>query len=257
MGLKFVTNIILICLISLLPLKGYGAEKPAITAIEKPVGRDAPFLDKGPAPEMAAMPIIQKLENGILRFDNMTINKQEGYVRVNGEINMDEGLVEYLACGPYGKLHESILKLDVVPYYLQIALLLIDLEPGNNPLEFQGQQRAPKGDLVELWISWEGKNKIKVGCRAEDLIFNNKTKNKMQHTHWIFTGSQILDGRFMADVEQSIAATYHDPFAMFDHPLETGSDDTIYFVNKEVVPPKGTPITFEIRPLPPLKAIKK
>ena len=257
MGLKFFTKIILTCLLVLLPLNGYGTEKPEIAVMEKPAGRDAPFPDKRPTQEDAALPVIQKLSNGVIRFDNIIISKQDGYVRVNGEINMDEGLVEYLACGYHGKLHESVLKLDVVPYYLQIALLLIGLEPGNNPLEFQGQPRTPKGDFVELWSSCEDKDKKKVSCRAEDLVFNNKNKKVMRHTHWIFTGSQILDGRFMADVEQSIAATYHDPFAMFDHPFETGSDDTIYLVNNEVVPPKGTPVTFEIRPLQPLRPVKK
>ena len=53
----------------------------------------------------------------------------------------------------------------------------------------------------------------------------------------------------MAQVEHSIAATYHDPFAILDHPLPTGADDTLYYANKEVVPPKGTPVTFVVKAL--------
>ena len=51
----------------------------------------------------------------------------------------------------------------------------------------------------------------------------------------------------MAQVEHSIAATYHDPFAILDHPLPTGADDTIYYVNSKLVPPKGTPVTFIVK----------
>ena len=70
----------------------------------------------------------------------------------------------------------------------------------------------------------------------------------MPRTHWVYTGSRIIDGRFIAQVEQSVVATYHDPFAMFDHPLATGMDDTLYYVNKQTVPPKGTPVTLVIKP---------
>jgi len=145
----------------------------------------------------------------------------------------------------------KVLKLDVDPYYLQIALLLIGLEPGNKPLEFQGDPSIPEGDPVDIWVSWTNKDKKTVRHRAEELIFNKVAKKTMKHTHWVFAGSQVIDGKFMAQVEHSIASTYHDPFAILDHVLSTGGDDTVYFVNKTVVPPKGTPVTFVI------KSIKK
>ena len=210
-------------------------------------GRDAPLWDKGNDREFGGVPMIRKIREGILRVGNITVNKRGRYVTVKGEVNMQEGLVEYLACGPRGKLHESVLKLNVDPFYLQIALLLIGLEPGNKPLARQGDPGMPDGDPVEIWVTWAGKKKKMIKHRAEDLIFNKTAKKTMEQTDWIFTGSQVIRGRFMAQVEHSIVATYHDPFAIFDHPLPTGSDDRLYYVNSEIVPPKGTPVTFVVK----------
>jgi hypothetical protein len=193
------------------------------------------------------VPAIRKLSDGKFQIDNIVVSKPEGSVSAPGAVNMDEGLIEYLACGPAGKLHESVLRLDVKPYYLQIALLLLGLEPGDKPLEFQGAEGVPEGDPVEILVSWEKEGGKMVEHRAEELILNSLTKKPMKRTHWVFAGSKIVDGKYMAQIEQSIAATFHDPFAIFDHPLATGTDDTIYFVNQDTVPPKGTPVVFTVK----------
>lgn len=212
-------------------------------------GRDAPIWEKGPKQNPVTTPAIEKIGPGILRIGKVIVNKPEGFVEVPGKVNMQEGLIEYLACSPYGKLHESVLMLDVDPYALKIAMLLMGLEPGNKPIAHQGASETPEGDPVEIWISWQNEKKQPVDHRAEDLILDTKTGKPMPHTVWVFTGSQIQNGRFMAQVEHSIAATYHDPFALLDHTLPTGADDTLYHANSAVVPPKGTAVSFRIKPL--------
>jgi hypothetical protein len=228
---------------------GQCAEKAKRKDMPKPPkGRDAAWIPKG-EPEKIEPPVIKKLGEGVFLVGNVTVNKPEEYVSVNGAINMDEGLVEYLACGPMGKLHESVLVLHAQPYHLQVALLLLGLKPGVKHLDRQGGAGVPDGDPVRIWVSWRTKDQKEIRKRAEDLIFNIKEKKAMQRTHWIYTGSEIINGRFIAQIEQSIIATYHDPYAMFDHPLATGTDDTLYYVNKQTVPPKGTPVTLFIEPL--------
>lgn len=230
------------------PAAAGGGKRPGAAAVAPP-GRDAPLFNPEEAAETAkAIPIL-KTGPGIFKIGALLVNKLEGTVSVKGRVNMNEGLVEYLACGPRGKLHESVLVLDVEPYNLQIALLLIGLEPGNKPISAQGASELPKGDPVELWVSWQDDKKQTVRQRAEALIFNRVVGRPMRRTHWVFSGSQIMDGRFMAQMEQSIAATYHDPFAILDHPLPTGDDDTLYFANTRVLPPVKTPVTFVIRAL--------
>lgn len=195
--------------------------------------------------QLTGLPVISKMDDGRLRLGDIIIDKKNQSASVQGVINMQEGLVEYLACAPYGKLHESVLQLYVHPYYLHMAMLLIGLEPGNRPLEYQGAAEKPVGEPVDIWISWKDGNGKLVKHRAEELLLVRDTP--MQQTPWIFTGSVFNLDRFMAQVDGSIVAVYHDPVAILDHPLSTGNDDTIFFVNKKRVPAKGTPITFTVQ----------
>ena len=121
------------------------------------------------------------------------------------------------------------------------------LEPKGG-LEYQGDPSSPQGDSVEIWVEWEVNGK-KERHRGEDLVFNIPTKRPMTQTPWVFTGSKIVKGTFMANVEQSLIATYNDPFAIINNPLPTGADDTVYRVNENIVPERGTPITVIIKPI--------
>lgn len=208
-------------------------------------GRDAPLWDKNNNNQ--AIPFIKKLDDGVLKVGNIIVNKNKGSVLIQGNVNMQEGLVEYLACGTYGKLHESVLRLDSEPFHIQIALLLLGLEPGDKHLDMQGAHGIPDGDPIDIQVSWLNEDKQTIIHRAEDLLLNVKTGQVMKRTHWVFTGSQIIKGKFMAQVEHSIASTYHDPYAIIDHPLKTGTDDTLYFANNMTLPPKGTMINFIIK----------
>ena len=206
-----------------------------------------PPQDEGPP----AKPQVEKLGDGRYRIGTVEVDQNKREVYLPGQINMDEGLVELFACGPRGKLHESVLKLDVVPYHLQVALLLLGLSPGKG-VEFQGDTSIPTGDLVEVWVEWDQPDSPASSPkverhRAEELIFNLKTEKTMERTDWVFVGSKIVDGRFMAQVEQSLITTFHDPYTILDNPLSTGGDDTLYIVNKEVVPVRETPVRMTLK----------
>jgi len=155
---------------------------------------------------------------------------------------MDKGLLEYLIVGETGKVHESLLRTRVEPYSLQIALLMIGLEGSTNPLMEQGDPRKPEGDPVSIWIQWKKGGRTE-SLRIEQWVFNKADGSPMKPTEWIFTGSIISDGVFMAQVEKSIVAVFHDPVAIIDNPLPEGASDEIWFVNESKVPPVGTEVT--------------
>ena len=81
------------------------------------------------------------------------MDTQARTVTCKGVINMDEGAIEYLAVAPGGKTHESLLRVDVRPLHLQVALLMLDLEP-KNVLKFQGDPATPQGAPVEIKVRW-------------------------------------------------------------------------------------------------------
>jgi hypothetical protein len=156
-------------------------------------------------------------------------------------VNMSKGLVELLACGEMGKKHESVLVVEAAPEHIQVGLIVLGLEPVGG-LEFQGDPETPRGDSVWIWAEWwvDGEHTL---VRGEDLVHNYATKQPMQHTHWVFSGSEIVDGVFAASMEQSIVTTYHDPYTIIDNPLPSGADDTLYGANEGFVPEVGHPVT--------------
>lgn len=188
---------------------------------------------------------IVKLSATTYKIGNILLDVENRQIRLPGEVNMEKGIIELLACAPGGKMHESVLVVDIVPYHLQVSLLLLGLTYGDN-LQFQGDPNTPQGDSVEVWISWQWEN-IDHKVRGEDLIFNLVSKKTMDHTFWIFSGSRIVNGTFMADVEGSIITTFHDPYTILDNPLPGGGNDELYVVNQNLVPPKGTPVEVFIK----------
>lgn len=190
-----------------------------------------------------SQPSIQMLQPGIFDVGGCTIIKEHSRVEFPAIINMKEGLLEYLIVSSSGKLHESLLSTKIEPFALQIALLLTGVEGSTNPLAMQGQAAKPEGDLVNIWLSWVEQGQEKK-IRIEQAIFaDNKPAIDIP---WVFTGSVIIDGVFMAQVEKSIVAVYHDPTALIDHQMESGASDEVWQVNSAIVPEVGTSVKVTI-----------
>jgi hypothetical protein len=167
-------------------------------------------------------------------------------VEFDAVVNMNEGLLEYLIVGNGGKTHESLLRTEAEPYNIQIALLMIGLEGTMNPLSEQGDPRIPEGNPVTIWLRWEHDGKIE-NFQIERWVVNKNSGGVLSPMNWIFTGSIISNGAFMAQVEKSIVAIFHDPVALIDNPLKEGASDEIWYVNEKEAPPVGTKVTVTIR----------
>ena len=64
---------------------------------------------------------------------------------------------------------------------------------------------------------------------------------------WLYTGSCFYDGNFVAQTEGAHASLVTYPGALINNPRIGSNDDQEWFVNREAVPPKGTPVTFTIK----------
>lgn len=200
-----------------------------------------------PAPPPPPSPEAVKVGENLYRLGQVLVDTRKREVTLRGWINMEEGLVEYLAVAAGGKLHESVLVLDARPTHLQVALILLGLE-AKGDFEFQGDPRPPKGDPVEIWVEWKEKEQTR-RVRAEQLIRDSKRNRAMEATPWIFTGSKLYEGVLLAEIAKSLIATFHDPAAILNNPLTGGVDDTVYYVNTEAIPKKGTAVVLTIKPL--------
>lgn len=184
-------------------------------------------------------------KDGLAYLGKVRVDPRTRTVFADGRVNQVSGLVELLACGPGGKVHESVLVLDVNPLDLQTALLLIGLKPGKPPQALG--EGAPEGPKVDIWVEWVANGRRR-SVPAGQLVYNIKNRRPLTRAPWIFTGSVIVDGEFKALAEESLVATYWDPWAIINLGSPEGADDEIIFVNKRVVPPLDTPVTVRFSP---------
>jgi hypothetical protein len=232
----------LLLLGALVALPGLGQPAPPV---------QSPPPTQGPQPQgaAAAQPEVAPLGDDRFRIGQVVLDRVKREVRFPGAVTLHEGTLEYLACAPSGKLYESLLRADVDPYHLQLALLLIGLEPRNN-LRRQGDEATPLGDPLTIHVAWETAGG-RVERRAESLVRQHYASDKtMTETEWVFTGSLFHDGVFAASVNRSLIAVYNDPTAIVNNPQRGGSDDTFYVPNASALPALGTVVEIILRAVP-------
>jgi len=233
MGLRKLFIMIIYCICSCcLPLNGVTAQAPIVPvdSMQKSQGKD--------------QPPVKMIKPGVFEVGGCTIMKEHNRVEFPATINMKEGMLEYLLVGSAGKLHESLLQTQIEPYALQIALLLTGLEGSTKPLATQGQPAKPEGDFIDIWLSWDENGQQKKIPIEQCVLVNQKPISGIP---WVYTGSFIVDGVFMAQVEKSIVAVYHDPAALIDHQLESGASDEVWMVNSTAVLEIGTNVKIIIQ----------
>jgi len=210
-----------------------------------------------------------------LREGGIELDLPAKTLRVRGAICLTEGLVEFLAVGHGGKDHESLLYLECTPSLLNAGLLALGLEPGKpyriepeGPDAPEGGIRVgpedegllyypPTGPKVFLQVEWEAEG-TKVSRRAEDLLLNRLTGATMERAGWVYLGSRFApadgSGRevYVADVTRDMISIWHSYMGntVLDSPLPEGMEDDVFVVNRDAVPPRGTPVdvVFSLEP---------
>jgi hypothetical protein len=197
---------------------------------------------------------VERVAPGVFRLGTISIYKETKSLSFPAKVNMDKGLLEYLLVKSSGKTHESLLRTDVEPYHLQIAFLLLGFEGTDRPIAVQGSEEIPKGDPVEITIEYKKTGTGSAGERSERIKTEEWVVKKVNGDlkpigalDWVYTGSVVHQGAFIAQVSGSIIAIFRDPAALIDNASLGGESDEIWFVNEKTVPPVGTPVTIIIK----------
>lgn len=180
-----------------------------------------------------------------VRLGSVEVDAAARCLVATGFVKQVEGVVELLACGPGGKTHESVLVLNANPVDFQAALLSLRLKPGA-PMQDRGMG-PPTGAPVELWIEWTENGKTRA-VQAHEVLYDHRD-NKPMATSWLFNGSMMKEGKFMALEEESFIATYWDPWAIINFGGPLGEDDEALFIKRGVLPPLDTPVRLIVRAL--------
>jgi hypothetical protein len=197
-----------------------------------------------------AEPAVEKVGENHYRIGEIELDAVTREIRFPAVVNQEDGALEYVLVKETGKVHESLLRTAVPAGRLQVALKLLRFRAGWGHLfdHLYPPGKAPvrdaAGEEVELLVSWADKPAIPV----RRAISNRKTGKVMDDTPWVFTGSEVVDGEFQAEMEGSIVAIYRDAMAMINTVDSDSLDDEIWFPIAGVLPPRESKVQVTIRP---------
>jgi hypothetical protein len=202
----------------------------------------------------AATPSGAQTDSSMIDFRGIRIDKAKRTITFPAAINLTDGLMEYLIVTEMGKTHESLLSTKISPYDIQVAMLLLGIKPSATaesepPAQITKQylQSAPelKGETVNLYVSWKddhGSHRV----RAEEMMWNLHTNAVMTDGPWVYNGSEMYGGKFLAQVDGSITALVRDSAALINNPRPGNDDDQIWQVDTKAAPKVGTPVDVTI-----------
>ena len=196
-----------------------------------------------PRPVRPALAVERMLPLGSVRVDSGART-----VMATGFVNLVEGPIELVICGPGGKRHESVFVMEADPVDLQAALLLVGAQAGP-PMEELGVG-PPHGSLVDIWVEWPGAGGAPRSEPAERFAWFNRERRALEPRGWVFTGSMFVEGKFKALAEESLATSYWDPWSILNINDPVGADDECLTVNTNLVPELGQPVTFYLQARP-------
>ncbi len=235
------------------PMSGFPAHQrvwAGVAAAAFAIGFQALALAQSPTPSApAAAPTnapIKQVSPGVFEIGKVRLDKRQRTVSFPAVLNMNQALIEYLVVTSSGKMHESLLRTDVEPYQIHLAMLLLGAKgAGTNAFPESNTLPLP-GDRVAIELSWKADGKEK-RCRAEELVYNRQTKSAMVKGDWVYNGSRTVEGTFVVQQIGSIVSVIVDPDALINNPRPGREDDEIWEIKGTGLPPLETPVQVTIK----------
>jgi hypothetical protein len=232
---------------------------PAILAAQGEPPRAVPRDSPGELPTPPSAEVgVTKVGETRYRLGPIEFDAKSREIRLPVVVNMREGgPTEYLLVEEKGKVHESILATSISPLHLQIVMKLLRYRSGNGDvfnrflpedlLGAEGGKESDRGESVVFHFSPEGGEEIP----ATELVVDADRADAMEPGAWVFTGSVVEEGSFLAEAEGSIIAIYLDPAAIFNMTREGADIDLRWGARTSAIPEIGTKGMLTIRPAEP------
>lgn len=201
-----------------------------------------------PAPSPALPLGAELLANGDLKVGEIVVRRQARELAFPATFILTAGALEAIVVHPHGRLHEALLCTEVKALQVQAMLYLLGAENGPRRDSALGR----RGDLVDMDIEWTDAAGKARRDPVETWIRDNRRGGPMTRIGWVFVGSRVKDGNFLADGEGNVAINYAIGESILVTPDEQGEDDTIHSVNSDQVQPAAdSVVTVVLKPRPP------
>ena len=191
---------------------------------------------------------MKDLGEGRFQVGLVTLDRQSKSLTFPAAVNMNAGLVEYLVVTTDGKIHESVFKTKAEPFHIHAAMLLLGAKVETNidtAVFFDPKGEVPGQKLkVEVILPSQGG---RIGP-IHEFLQNSQSKTTVtadQIPGWIYNGSRMSDGVFLAQPEGSIISLIADPAALINNPRQDRQNDELWVANGRTVPPVGTAVVLK------------
>jgi len=207
--------------------------------------------------DLTNLPALKMVGPGVFELEKVRIDKQQRAVSFPATVNKRDGGMEYFLVTGYGKVHESIFRTSVAPLHIHVAMVLLNAKgAGTNlmasaPPQYGGiPGLSIPGDPITIEVSWREEDK-EITRRAEELFIDPAADAPLEKRPWVFNGSVLWQGIFLAQQSGSIISLIPDPIALMNSAAPTRAE-TVYWIPKgDKLPPSDVPVRITIK----LKAI--
>jgi hypothetical protein len=206
-----------------------------------------------------AKPVVREISPGIFEVGKVRLDQKALSISFPGILNMKRGMVEYLLVNSTGAVHESLLATDVGATDIHVAMLLLGARGGAvtavaPPAQLDAQyfRSAPKltGDSVFITVKWKEKDAEKT-APIEEWLTDETGKKKIEHGPWIYNGSMVYEGQFLAQADGNLVALVTSPTALINNPRKGNDNDEMWHVNEEITPSANTAVEIIFKLVPP------
>lgn len=191
-------------------------------------------------------------EQKVGRLPHLEFDANRKQVRVECEMLAVNAPLEFFCCVKGSNDYEAMIRSEVKPSNLHMALLAIGLKPGQ-PLTYSESLKKwspPQGPPLQIIMEYQ-KDGETVHEPAWKWMRDVHSKKPARPFTWVFTGSRMTpDGKYAADLTGYLISIVNFDLTVIDVPeLASSSNDLLEWErNPDVTPKAGTKVWMVIEP---------
>jgi len=216
-----------------------------------------------PAPDQGVPPSaspVKELDADRVQVGEVILNKKTREIRFPAEVNMRDGeILEFAIVHANGKIHESLLVTQVGAIDLNVAFKLLRYQ--ESPEFYAEWERSgalsnrfpevkpevKEAARIDIGVEWQDEGKTRT-AKINEWIAHGTTGETMPADPWVYGGSMVYKGSYLAQSTGDIAAIFITNAALINYSGKDNKSDEVWFPFPKRVPAEGTKVTVIITP---------